>query len=51
MLNKKILTLVFVNDDSFMPQNFTSQTGTICKNANITPLGNQGVTFETGGSL
>ena len=36
---------------SFMPQKLTPVIGTTCTNASITLLGNQGVTFETGGSF
>jgi hypothetical protein len=37
------------DNGDFMPQELTSVIGTTCTNAQITLLGNQGVTFETGG--
>ncbi|PKP58969.1 hypothetical protein CVT91_07575 [Candidatus Atribacteria bacterium HGW-Atribacteria-1] len=39
------------DDGSFMPQELTPVIGTTCTNAKITLLENQGVIFETGGSL
>lgn len=39
------------DDGSFIPEKLTTEIGTTCTNASITPLENQGVTFETGGSL
>jgi len=36
------------NDGSYSPKKLTTYTGTTCPNANITLLGNKGVTFETG---
>jgi hypothetical protein len=39
------------DNGSFIPQNLTSIIGTTCTNAQITLIENQGVIFETGGSL
>jgi len=39
------------DNNSIIPQNLTSDLGTTCPNASITLLENQGVIFETGGSL
>jgi len=39
------------DNSSYIPQDLTSEIGTTCPNASIILLENQGVIFETGGSL
>jgi len=39
------------DNSSIILQNLTSDLGTTCPNAQITLMDNQGVIFETGGSL
>jgi hypothetical protein len=39
------------DNGTFRPQNLTTDYGRTCPNAKITPIGNQGAIFETGGNV